>query len=217
MRSRVREARVGRRPRAAPARPRGVAPPPSAVITASCSADGLTGLVSSAATTARAGRARRPRTGCTTGIGASGRTSTDRVGERDAVHLGHVDVEDGEVEVLAVRGPSPAPRGATPSSRGRPSPSGRAGSPGCGRFVALSSTTSTRAAARSRPGPARRRRRRQGRLVDLDREAERAALAGDAAALGRQRAVHQLGQPAADREPEAGAAVAAARSTRRPG
>ena len=53
----------------------------------------------------------------------------ERRGQRDAVELGHVQVDDRDVEVLALRQPSPAPRGASRSPRPS-SPSARGASGG---------------------------------------------------------------------------------------
>ena len=64
-------------------------------------------------------------------------------------------------------------------------------------------------APRERSVPAQRG-RRHVRHARLERHVERAALAGDATALGRHGPAHQLGEPAADRESEARPAEPAA-------
>ena len=77
------------------------------------------------------------------------------------------------------------------------------------RFVALSSTTRTWRPARSGSARDRAWARWPSRRIGLDRQPEGAALARDAGALRDERAVHQLRQPPADGEAQAGAAVAA--------
>ena len=152
------------------------------------------------------GRGRRPTTRSRSGRAWRAARRRIACGQGEAVHLGHVEVEDREVERRRPRGSTRAPRPASGSSRGciaqRSSWAAR-----IRRFVALSSTTSTRRPATS-TAIGRRCGRRELGLVDADRQVERAALARDPAALRRQRAVHELGEAAADREPEARAAVA---------
>ena len=131
-----------------------------------------------------------------------------RARELDAVHLGHVDVREDDVERSPAARASRAPRRASRSPR---APAPRAvWATRIRRFVALSSTISTRRPA----GQPRRRGRRAAVTAPAPRpacgrEVEGAAFAGDARALRRQRAAHQLGQAPADGQAQAGAAVAA--------
>ncbi len=128
------------------------------------------------------------------------------MGQREAVHLGHVEVEDREVE----RRPVVDPRERLGGRTGRP----RLHRPSL--ELGREDPQVRRVVVHHEHGPAghvdgigHRRGRGELGLVDVDREVEGAALARDAAALRRQRAVHQLGQAAADRQPEPRAAVPA--------
>ena len=124
-------------------------------------------------------------------------------------HVGHHDVE---------RVPPPSASSASlgrRGDRGRPCPSCAACAARIRRFVALSSTIRHALALEQlRVDP----RRATGRASPGDEgDVERAALARDAGALDPHRPAHQLGQPLADREAQARAAVAPAGGRRRPG
>ena len=204
-----RVARAGVRRR--PCRP---APPPAGSprrrapsSRASCSADGLTGLVSSAATTgSRRSRAPTDDTstigtgvaGCSSRIAsASVRPSISGMRRSRIARSNDVPVVDPRERLAGDRVVARLHRPARELGREDPAvrrvvvddqhaPAGDVDGirpPAAGAGSSASST--------------------------LDREVERAALARDAGALRRQRAVHQLGEAAADREPEARAAVPA--------
>ena len=143
---------------------------------------------------------RQRRAGCARG---------SRCASVDAVHLRHVHVEDGDVERLALRRATPAPRAASPSARDCMPHSARLQDEHA-RLVALSSTTSSALALQLR--------------LHADEVAVRAAGASAAGATRvkqkveplpapslstHMRAAHQLDQPPADRQAEAGAAVLA--------
>ncbi len=129
----------------------------------------------------------------------------ERVGQREAVHLGHVEVEDREVERRAVVDPRQRLGGRARRPRPhRPALELRGEDAQVGGVVVHDEDR----AAGDVDGVGLGRRRRQVGLVDVDREVERAALARDAAALRGQRAVHELGEAPADREPESRPAVA---------
>ena len=139
----------------------------------------------------------------------SGRAPTDRLGQGEPVELRHQVVERGP---RSKRSPaSIQARASTDDPVSRDSIPQRASwAVRIRRFVALSSTTRTRRPASSigsiatAGGVAA-----ATSVLGEQGEGERAALAGDAAALDRQVAAHRLGQAPADRQPEAGAAVPA--------
>ena len=136
------------------------------------------------------------------------RVLPDRLRQRHAVHLRHVHVQDADVEGLVRPGSTPSASAGDPVARGRMPQASR-----CAvrmrRLVALSSTTSTRLPRSGGCTPLRSRRVGTGRLGGgrPDREAELAAVAH--LARDPDPAAHQLGQALADRQPQAGAAVAA--------
>ena len=79
--------------------------PASTVASVSCRADGLTGLTRNAATTSL-GRSWTPSDDrITTGVAAPARGAAQRRRQRDAIELGHVQVEDGEIERLSAGHP----------------------------------------------------------------------------------------------------------------
>ena len=129
-----------------------------------------------------------------------------RLGQLDPVEVRHVEVEDREVEPLARARPGerlqrrPRVRGDHPPARdlGPDDPA-----------VRLVVVDDEDAAAGELLGRDGRCGHDAGRLVGAEPEVERGALALDAGAVRGQRPVHQLGEPAADREPEARAAIAA--------
>ena len=121
--------------------------------------------------------------------------------------LRHQEVEDGGVERSPAR-TQPSASARRPGVPRSPRPSARAGLVMIRRFVALSSTTRTR-----QPGELARDDRRRGvrqrrRLAGRPRRGGTCCPRRRRRGSRRQRAAHRLGEASADREAEAGPAVA---------
>ena len=178
---------------------------------ASCSADGLTGLTSNAATFASlAGRVRRVDDRMTTGGRRAGRRSrgAPSPGSTPSM-LGHEHVEDGEVERAARRDTQRerlARRRRSPATVDAPAlEQRRRRSGGWWRCRRRRGPGSRARLATSGAG----RRRRRGSVRRRTGRSSRKVLPSPAmpVLVGGQRAAHRLGEPAADREAEARPAV----------
>ena len=175
------------------------------------SGDALIGFVTTAATASETNEGRPPRRAAspTTRARAAGPDAAHGClrGEVEPVHAGHQHVEDRDIDPLRRRVPASASsatraRACSACPRRRAAPPTAAGSSRCRRRPARAGRrTIRRGGGRSASCPSRRTRSPRGTCCP--RRAPRRSRP--------RRAAHQLGEPPADREPEPGAAVPAAR------